>query len=107
MAASVSEVERSERAGFGSGRDVDLAENDCNFNGVLRMDHLDLEEPTRHENLRFSRMLRPRSKCSGELRRLKAACRLPFPPFSEAPSQAASRRNRCPATDARTGRSWF
>jgi len=59
MAASVSEVERSERAGFGSGRDVDLAENSCNFNGMLRMDHLDLEEPTRHENFGFSRTVRP------------------------------------------------
>jgi len=59
MAASVSEVERSERAGFGSGRDVNLAKNSCNFNGVLRMDHLDLEEPTRHENFGFSRTVRP------------------------------------------------
>jgi hypothetical protein len=58
MAASVSEVERSERAGFGSGRDVALVENCCNFNAMLRMDHLYLEEPTRDENFRFNRTLR-------------------------------------------------
>jgi len=58
MAASVSEVARSERAGFGSGRDVDLVENCCNFNAMLRMDRLYLEEPTRDENFRFNRTLR-------------------------------------------------
>jgi len=62
MAASVSEVERSERAGFGfgfgSGRDVALIENCCNFNAMLRMDRLYLEEPTRDENFRFNRTLR-------------------------------------------------
>jgi hypothetical protein len=59
MAASVSEVERSERAGFGSGRDIAQAENDCNFNDIIRIDHLDLEESTRDENFRRSRTLRP------------------------------------------------
>jgi hypothetical protein len=44
---------------FGSGRDVASARNICNFNGIIRMDHLDLEEPTRDENFRFSRTLRP------------------------------------------------
>jgi hypothetical protein len=51
--------------------DIASVKTDRNFNGVLRMDHLDLEEPTRDENFRFSRTLRPLSKCSGEPRRLK------------------------------------
>jgi hypothetical protein len=54
MAASVSDVERFERAGFESGRDGAAAGNDWNFKEVLRMDHLNVEEPTRDQSIRFN-----------------------------------------------------
>jgi hypothetical protein len=53
MAASVSDVERFERADRGSGRELAPAGNDWNFKEVPRMDHLNLEEPTREERIRF------------------------------------------------------
>jgi hypothetical protein len=51
MAASVSDVERFERVA--SGRDVAPEENDSDFKDILRIDHLDFEELTRQERIRF------------------------------------------------------
>jgi hypothetical protein len=53
MAASVSHVERFERVDVASGRDVASEENDSDFKDILRIDHLDFEEPTRQEGIRF------------------------------------------------------
>jgi hypothetical protein len=51
MAASVSHVERFKRVV--SGRDVAPEENANDFKDILRIDHLDFEEPTRQEGIRF------------------------------------------------------
>jgi len=53
MAASVGRVERFERVDVASGRDVAPEGNDSDFKDMLRMDHLDFEEPTRQEGIRF------------------------------------------------------
>jgi hypothetical protein len=51
MAASVSDVERFGRVV--SGRDIAPEENDSDFKDILRIDHLDFEEPTRQEGICF------------------------------------------------------